>query len=218
MLQPDCLANTRLTCDAPQTSLPRGVRTPRAVSAAAICRSDVAPARRAATMYGSTSAARFAALRFQTSEASAATLLSPLRSWGFPSTTPRVFAAARAARVRALTARASSSATNAIMPMVSRLACGMSAATNSTPAFSNPSRKCASRARRSSLAINSTARRARLSAIAVASCGRSLRLPLSTSSKLAHTIPPAAAAYRSTAARWASSPSPERPCRSVLTR
>jgi hypothetical protein len=52
------------------------------------------------------------------------------------------------------------SATSAMMPTVRRLARGMSTATNSMPAFSRPSRKCASRLRRSSLAITSLALKA----------------------------------------------------------
>jgi len=47
-------------------------------------------------------------------------------------------------------------AMTAIRRTVSRLVFGMSAAANSTPAFPSPSRKCASRERRSSLAMTST--------------------------------------------------------------
>jgi hypothetical protein len=54
---------------------------------------------------------------------------------GLPSLTPRALAAARAALVRAEIMRRSSSATIAMMPTVSRLADGISAATNPTPAM-----------------------------------------------------------------------------------
>ncbi len=63
-----------------------------------------------------------------------------------PQPAPLAFAAASAAFVLALVARASSSATRAMIPTVRRLARGMSAATNSMLAFSRPSRKCARRA------------------------------------------------------------------------
>lgn len=76
---------------------------------------------------------------------------------------------------------ASSSATSAMMPTVSRLAFGMSTATNSTPPSFSDRRKAALRASRSSLAITSTAPWMRQAANASASFGRSLRLPLSTS-------------------------------------
>jgi hypothetical protein len=48
--------------------------------------------------------------------------------------------------------------------------------------------------------------------------GRSPPLPISTSSKVATTAPPKAAAGRVTASRWASRPRPERLCLSVETR
>jgi hypothetical protein len=58
-----------------------------------------------------------------------------------PSFVPRRLAAASASLVRLLIIRRSSSATIAMMPTVSRLAFGISAATKSTPAFSSPSKK-----------------------------------------------------------------------------
>jgi hypothetical protein len=58
---------------------------------------------------------------------------------------------------------------------------GMSAATKSTPASSRPNRKCASRYRRSSLAMTSLAPCTRQAFTASASCWRSFRLPLSIS-------------------------------------
>ena len=60
-----------------------------------------------------------------------------------PSLTPRRFAAANAALVRSEMRSASSSATMAMMPTVSRFAFGMSAATKSTPDSFRPSRKWA---------------------------------------------------------------------------
>ena len=69
---------------------------------------------------------------------------------GLPSLTPLALAAASAAFVRDEIARRSSSATSAMIPTVSRFACGMSTAMNSTPACSRPSRKWASRLSRSS--------------------------------------------------------------------
>jgi len=135
-----------------------------------------------------------------------------------PSFTPLALAAASAALVRSDMARRSSSATMAIMPTVSRLAFGMSAAVNAMPERCSPRRKCASRARRSSFAMTSVALRTRHAASARASSGRSARLPLSTSTNSAIGSEPKPARYDATAARWASIPSPERPCLSVETR
>ena len=138
---------------------------------------------------------------------------------------PLAFAAANAARVRCEISPASSSATAAIC--VSRnLPTGpggtLGRSQNTTPASPVPSTTCSRKraflASRSSLAITSAALRARQAASAAASCGRSFLLPLSTSSNSAATTPPAPATYLATAARWASRPRPERPCRSVLTR
>ena len=61
------------------------------------------------------------------------------------------------ADVRSEIMRRSACATSAIMPTIISLASGMSAATNLTPAFWSPSRKWASRLRRSSLAITRVA-------------------------------------------------------------
>ena len=68
-----------------------------------------------------------------------------------------------------------------MIPTVSRFAPGMSTAWKSTPAYFRPSRKCALRLSRSSLAIRIVAPVAFACVSAPINCGRSLRLPLSTS-------------------------------------
>jgi hypothetical protein len=70
------------------------------------------------------------------------------------------------------------------MWIVSRVACGLSQATKSTPDSIRLEIKKTLRASRSSLAITRTARRSRQAASAAAICGRPLRLPLSISWKL----------------------------------
>jgi hypothetical protein len=130
-------------------------------------------------MKGLNSAARWSALALRTRRL-VCLPLSPLRRFcGLPSIVPRALAAASAAFVLSDIQRRPSSATTAMMPTVMRLACGMSAATKSMPAFSRPSRKWASRDKRSSLAMTNFAPQRRQAAKALASSGRSLCLPLS---------------------------------------
>jgi hypothetical protein len=88
------MLRTEVACQSP----PRGELMPRALSASAICRSDVAPAFRISRMSGSTFAARW----------SACAVISATAFWracsmcGLPSTVPRALAAARASVVRLL--------------------------------------------------------------------------------------------------------------------
>ena len=137
---------------------------------------------------------------------------------GAPRTTPRRFAAASAALVRAEIASASCSATIARMPTVRRLAPGKSAATNSTPESRRARRKAAFLDSRSSFATTSVAPWMRHEASARCSSGRSFRRPLSTSTCSATNLqrPP----FRNSATAWrcASRPRPLRPCRAVDTR
>jgi hypothetical protein len=81
----------------------------------------------------------------------------PASPAGRQHTTPRSLATARAALVRSEMIRRSACATTAMLPTIISLPSGMTAAANRTPAFRSPSRKCASRLRRSSLAITSVA-------------------------------------------------------------
>jgi hypothetical protein len=74
-----------------------------------------------------------------------------------PSLTPRALAAASASLVRFEIILALGLGDDGHEPTTISLASGMSTATNLTPAFCRPSRKCASRDRRPSLAITSVA-------------------------------------------------------------
>ncbi len=119
---------------------------------AARARRLVAPVARSSPMIGARSAARLSARAWTAATPLALASVERVAPRSPPSFTPRAFAAASAALVRAEMARRSSSATMAITPTVSRLAFGMSAATNSMPAFSSPRRKPASRLSLSSFA------------------------------------------------------------------
>src|SRR5450755_3464985 len=77
----------------------------------------------------------------------AALAITAAAARGLPSRVPRAFAAAKAALVRCEIILRSA----ARMWMVSRLAVGISTATNSTSLFINPEMKCTFRARRSQL-------------------------------------------------------------------
>ena len=103
---------------------PSGVAIPRAVSSDAICRVD---------MPDPTSSARRALIWLARSTA-AAWLAGASLSAFRPSRTPRTLAARSAALVRDAIISRSCSATAARMCRVSRVACGLSQATNSTPA------------------------------------------------------------------------------------
>jgi hypothetical protein len=75
---------------------PRGVGTPRALSASAICRRVVAPVRRMSAMIG----AALPAARSASALMAATAWLRAASMFGLPSTTPRAFAAASADLVR----------------------------------------------------------------------------------------------------------------------
>jgi hypothetical protein len=107
-----------------------------------------------------------------------------------PSRTPRALAACSAALVRAEIISRSCSATAARMWSVRRVACGLSQATNSTPASIMVAMNATLRESRSSLAMTSRALCFRQAARAFCSSGRSLRLPVSTSVCSAMRMPP----------------------------
>lgn len=96
-------------------SPPRGARTPRAFSAAAICRklapSGTAPSARSPSSTARSSADRACASSACAARATPAVAGVPGRSRGLPNLVPRAFAAANAARVRCPVSPASSSAT-----------------------------------------------------------------------------------------------------------
>src|SRR5262249_19044704 len=118
------MAATCTSLQSPQ----RAVLTPRAASARAMPRMLLTPLAWISLMMGRTLAANASA-------ASLRALMDALRAAarrGPPSLAPRRLAAARAALVRSLIVPRSCSATAARMWMVSLLACGLSAAMNST--------------------------------------------------------------------------------------
>src|SRR5437879_12229140 len=107
----------------------------------AISLSDSAPAACRSLMIGAISATRESARACRAAVASARTFLVGTTPRSPPSFLPRLLAAASASLVRLLIIRRPSSATIAMIPTVSGLALGMSAATKSMPAFSRPSRQ-----------------------------------------------------------------------------
>ena len=114
----------------------RRVLIPRAVSSAAIARSEMCPAARTSASTGTRSAANASA--FTDTVARSATPPFPARRRhsapvGFPSFTPRALATASATFVRREIASRSAWATSAMVPTVWSLASGMSTATNRTP-------------------------------------------------------------------------------------
>ena len=117
------------------------------------------------------------------------TNLSPLYA---PNWTPLALAAASASFVRLLIASRSCSATSAIIPIVSRLASGMSAAMKSIPASLRLSRKAASLVSLSILATTRVAPEALQRSMASVSFGRRLFFPLSisTNSSITFQSPP----------------------------
>ena len=127
----------RATCTAAHSVEPCGVGTRRSVSALAMPLSEVIPLDCRSRMMW----ARSAALSSERADCASRPAFRAAREsrapLSPPSATPRLLAAARAALVRPDIARRSSSATIAMMPTVNRFACGMSAATKSTPAFSS---------------------------------------------------------------------------------
>jgi hypothetical protein len=135
-----------------------------------------------------------------------------------PSFCPRGLAAARASLVRREIMRRSSSATMAMIPTVRRLALGMSAATNSTPAFSSPSRKCASRLRRSSLAMMRVALCSRAQAQRLGQLGPVGALAALDLDHFSDELPVPAAQIGTHGFLLCLEARPERPCSSVLTR
>ena len=126
-----------------------------------------------------------------------------------PQTTPRAFDATIAAFTRSDISLASYSAMAAKIWIVRRLACGKSAATNSTPHSMSCAINATLRANRSSFAMTSVALNTRQSLNASLNCGRAAFVPLSTSVNSANNSPETDCRYRSTAALWASSPSPD---------
>ena len=189
---------------------------PRSFRAAAMPASVTVPARLISAITGRTSSACRWACRARAEAPRAHPTAAPTSGRGEPRRTPRRFAAARAALVRAEIISRSCSATAARMWIVSLLAIGMSQATKSTPASRRAEMKATERDSRSSLAMIRRALCRRQAASAACSCGRSLRPPLSTSVNSATGWTPFRCA--STAARCASSPRPDLPCLSVLTR
>ena len=137
------ISSNRITCVGDHWR-PCAAGMPRSSSAAAMARSDVQPLACSSLMVGARSSARLRACSWRAAVPSARCLAVSRAPRSPPSFTPRRLAAASAARVRSEMRRRSSSAITAMMPIVSRLAWGMSTATKSTPAFSRPSRKCAS--------------------------------------------------------------------------
>jgi hypothetical protein len=93
-----------------------------------------------------------------------------------PQTTPRAFDATIAALTRSEMSFASYSAIAARIWIVSRFACGKSAATNSTPLSMSCEIKATLRARRSSFAITKIALNMRQSLSASLNCGRAAKL------------------------------------------
>ena len=138
---------------------------------------------------------------------------------GLPSLTPRALAACSAALVRSEIMRRSACATSAMMPTTISLASGMSAATNLTPAFCRPSRKCASRLKpvdlgdhqRRAVDLAGLQRLVQRRAVVIVLAALDLDM-------LLDQLPVAAVEEVSTAARCASRPRPDSPCRLVLTR
>ena len=106
-----------------------------------------------------------------------------------PQTTPRAFEATMAALTRSEISLASYSAMAARMWIVSRLACGKSASTNSTPLSMSCAIKATLRARRSRFAMTRTALYMRQSLKASLNCGRAAFVPLSTSVNSANRSP-----------------------------
>ena len=194
-------------------------RSRRLFSSAAIPLRDLPPSR-ISMINGSKSSARAVARRLRpslptrraSSKCAVGEFLLP------PQTTPRAFDATIAALTRSEMSLASYSAIAARIWIVSRFACGKSAATNSTPLSMSCEIKATLRARRSSFAITKTALNMRQSLSASLNCERAAFLPLSTSVNSANNSPEVDSRNLLTAACWASSPSPDRPCARGETR
>jgi hypothetical protein len=189
---------------------PRGAGIPRSLRPPAKAAKVFEPEDLRRSISGSRLAARCSADERRTAAPRALSSDVGARPRKPPNTTPRALAEARAALVRELILRASSSAIAASMCNLKGSASGMSQATNRTSDFINVAMKATSRAKRSSFAMSRTAPSWRHLSIAALNSGRSALRPDSTSIKVAAIASPSRI-NRIVASCCASKPRPDLP-------